>query len=178
MYVMALLCWPFKIPWAFSQDESFLIELLAKACTGAPSVLATAGWTWLSIRQSSVRNAGGGSAMISNSFGEEFGWQATKFSARNPTGRLNNFRRVPLRGALPKVRISASNLGELRCAAWLAAKHENLSFRPSSTKPCFRRGPRRGALLEREVGEKLGARCSPVRASCENGPWDFEWPAK
>ena len=98
----------------FSQDESFLIALLAKACTGAPGVLATAGWTWLSIRQSSVRNAGGGSAMISNSFGEEFGWQATKFSARNPTGRINNFRRVPLRGALPKVRISASNLGELR----------------------------------------------------------------
>ena len=108
--------------------ESFLIALLAKACTGAPGVLASAGWTWLSIRQSSVRNAGGGSAMISNSFGEEFGWQATKFSARNPTGRLNNFRRVPPRGALP---------------------NENLSLRPSSTKPCFRRGPRRGALLER-----------------------------
>ena len=51
----------------FSQDESFLIALLAKACTGAPGVLATAGWTWLSIRQSSVRNAVGGSAMISNS---------------------------------------------------------------------------------------------------------------
>ena len=91
----------------FSQDESFLIALLAKACTGAPGVLATAGWTWLSIRQSSVRNAGGGSAMISNSFGEEFGWQATKLSARNPTGRLNNFRRVPPRRA-PK----SQDLGE------------------------------------------------------------------
>ena len=77
-------------------------------------MLETAGWTWLSIRQRSVRNAGGGSAMICNSFGEEFGWQARKFSARNPTGRLNNVRRVPPRGALPKVRISASNLGELR----------------------------------------------------------------
>ena len=37
-----------------------------------------------------MRNAGGGSAMISNSFAEEFGWQARKFSARNPTGRLNS----------------------------------------------------------------------------------------
>ena len=77
--------------------QSPMGRLLAKACTGAPGVLATAGWTWLSIRQSSVRNAGGGSAMISNSFGEEFGWQARKCSARNSTGRLNNFRRVPPR---------------------------------------------------------------------------------
>ena len=99
MYVMALLCRPFKKSHGpFSQDESFLIALLAKACTGAPGVLATAGWTWLSIRQRSVGNAGGGSAMISNSFGEEFGWQATKFSADPPLKESPSARASPKAG--------------------------------------------------------------------------------
>ena len=82
--------------------------------------------------------------MISNSFGEEFGWQARKLSARNPTDRLNDFRRVPARGALPKVRISRrvalSGLAgcEVRKSLLKAQLHQALlSERPSQSAPKF-----------------------------------------
>ena len=212
--------------------ERFLIALLAKACTGAPGVLASAGFTWLSIRQSSVRNAGGGSAMISNSFGEEFGWQATKFSARNPTGRLNNFRRVPPRGPLRKQGLVELGLEErFSCFAASQAAQRN-SPRLLAEILTFGRAPRGGTrrkllslpagflaekfvacqpnsspkelliiadpppafltdlcLIDSQVHPALASTPgAPVHAlasnaikklsSCENGPWDFEWPAK
>ena len=125
------------------------------------SVLAAAGWTWLSIRQSSVRNAGGGSAMISNSFGEEFGWQARRFSARNPTGRPNNFRpdplsrRAPLRGPLRKQGLVELGLKErFLCFAASQAAQRN-SPRLLAEILTFGRAPRGGTrrqLLSLPVG--------------------------